>query len=691
MKRKQWKIARPAPGQVEQLQAVPGVSGLAALVLAARGIVGQQAAAFLDTAPHLADPFLLADMDRAVREIRRALEAGEKIAVYGDYDVDGVTATTVLIQYLRRQGAPCEYYIPDRISEGYGLNREAIRRLHEKGCRLMITVDSGITAVEEAQYAARLGMRLIVTDHHECQGQLPKAAAVVNPRRPDSAYPFRELAGVGVAFQLVRALEQDQPLEALLDAYGDIVAVGTVADVMPLVGENRAIVAYGLKRLEQTENQGLRMLMQKVGIQGPVSSNSVSFSMAPRINAAGRMGAAGQAVELFLTKDPDQAAALAEWLCQLNRRRQQEENNIYQQIMEQLDSTFDPARQKAIVLWGENWHNGVIGIVASRLADRYGVPTVLISMDGEKGKGSGRSVPGFNLYEALEHCAGCLERCGGHELAVGLTICRDQLEIFRRQFEEYAARQMQQGGAAPLLAVDAQVEPGALTVPAVRSLEVLEPFGMGNPQPVFCLRGLRLEEITPISSDRHIKMLLSGAGQNFYAFLFGMASGSCPFVCGDEVDAAFAAEINSYRGRESVQLVLKDLAWSEQEDRRDQAMDQVYGAFCRGEAIEPRQALAITPTRDDLVAVFRHVKAHAQQGRLVCPPRTLYRRIRYEAMKGMNLGKLLICLDIFQEFDIFACRPWDGSLEITVLQRQGKADINGSRILKQLLLQSSRE
>ena len=254
---------------------------------------------------------------------------------------------------------------------------------------------------------------------------------------------------MGVAFQLVRALEQDQPLEALLDAYGDIVAVGTVADVMPLVGENRAIVAYGLKRLEQTENQGLRMLMQKVGIQGPVSSNSVSFSMAPRINAAGRMGAAGQAVELFLTKDPDQAAALAEWLCQLNRRRQQEENNIYQQIMEQLDSTFDPARQKAIVLWGENWHNGVIGIVASRLADRYGVPTVLISMDGEKGKGSGRSVPGFNLYEALEHCAGCLERCGGHELAVGLTICRDQLEIFRRQFEEYAARQMQQGGRRP--------------------------------------------------------------------------------------------------------------------------------------------------------------------------------------------------------------------------------------------------
>lgn len=686
MKKKLWKIAPAQPEQAALLQRELGLSPLAASALAARGIWGRQAQDFLDTSlSRLGDPFLLPDMDKAAAEIRRALAAGDKIAVYGDYDVDGVTGAALLMRYLRAQGADCVYYIPDRLSEGYGLNQAAVRRLAEEGCRLMITVDSGITAIAEIEYAVGLGMNVIVTDHHECMDRLPPALAVINPRRPDSPYPFRELAGVGVAFKLICALERDRPLEELMAQYADIVAIGTVADVMPLVGENRTIVAQGLGLLEHTGNQGLRMLMQKLGLDpAAVSANAVGFTMAPRINAAGRMGGAGQAAELFLTEDPRQAMALAEELCELNRRRQQEENDIFQQIVGRLDGQFDPKQDKALVLWGENWHNGVIGIVASRLADRYGVPAVLISLDGQMGKGSGRSVPGFNLYAALEHCGELLEKYGGHELAAGLTVRRENLEEFRRRLAEYAAQRLDQDQIQPFISVDCLTQPDQLTLASVQSLSALEPFGMGNPQPVFCMREMTVEEITPISQDRHIKLQLSKEGQSFFAFLFGVGSANCPFLCGDQIDAAFSAEINRYRGRQSVQLVLKDAVWSQQEDARDQQDLALYQHFCQGRPISPDQALALRPVRDDLVAVFRHIKARARQGRLRVLPRSLYRQVRYESARPMNLGKLLVCLDIFQEFDIFDCAPAGEEMDITVLNRQGKADINGSKILKRL-------
>ena len=691
MKKKQWNIAPACPQQAQALSEDLGLSPLAASVLAARGMNPQTGRAFLDSAPsHLADPFLLADMDKAVAAIEQAIARGDKIAIYGDYDVDGVTATTLLIQYLRGRGVCCEYYIPDRINEGYGLNPCAIRCLVEQGCKLMITVDSGITAVEEAKLAGELGLGLIITDHHECKDALPQALAVVNPRRADSAYAFRELAGVGVAFKLVCALEKHRPVEELLDEYADIVAVGTVADVMPLVEENRTIVTWGLGRLAQTQNQGMRMLMQKLGIEGQgISSNAISFTMAPRINAAGRMGGADKAVELFLAQSPQQAQGLADYLCELNRQRQVEENEIYQQLVSQLNVSFDSKVQKAILLWGENWHNGVIGIVASRLADRFGVPTVLISLDGQQGKGSGRSTAGFNLYAALESCSDLLEKYGGHELAVGLTVHADQLERLQQKFYAYAMEHMAQGEVLPLVQVDCLVEPGQINQPSIESLAKLEPFGMGNPQPLFCMRGMRIEELTPISSDRHTKFILSQGEHSFCAFLFGVGGINCPFVCGDEVDIVFSAEINHFRGRTSVQLVLKDMVWSQPEQAQDERSLALYRQFAGGDPLESRQALQLSPTRDELVAVFRHVKAHAQQSKLLCRPRTLYRRIRYESARGMNLGKLLVCLDVFDEFSIFDCRLWGDQTDITVLNRQDKADINGSQILGRLLQQAN--
>ena len=687
MKQKKWILAAEDLGRAALLAGECKLDRLPSRVLAARGIENRaQAEEFLDSSPaRVHDPFLMRDMDKAVACIRQAIADHVKIAVYGDYDVDGVTATCVLIEYLRGQGAECTYYIPDRLGEGYGLNEAAIQSLYDEGCRLLITVDSGITAVEEAVFAKSIGLKLLITDHHECKEQLPEAEAVVNPRREGSAYPFRELAGVGVAFKLVCALSEGRTTEELLDEYSDVVAVGTIADVMPLVGENRVIVTHGLRRLQNTRNAGLRALMQKLGLdQKPLSSNSVSFIMAPRINAAGRLGGASSAARMFLTDDPQEAAELAEHLCELNRRRQEEENGIYEQITARLKEQPELTHGRSLVLWDDGWHNGVIGIVSSRLSDRYGVPCVLISMTGDVGKGSGRSIKGFNLYAALEKNAALLEKYGGHELAVGLTIRRDNLPQLRQALEEYAVS-AQSEDIVPCVNVDCGVEPGELTLKDVKSLSVLEPFGMGNPQPTFLMTGVRVEEITPISHDRHIKLHLQKDGRAFYGFVFGMGARSCPFVRGDLLDLVFAAEINTYRGVENVQLVVKDLRWSQSEEEADGQSMATYRLWREGGELTPAQARLLSPSREELVAVFRHIKANAEDGVLYGSARTIYRQVRYESRTGLNLGRFLVCLDVFAEFSLFDYTLSGEEITIRLRAYTGKADINGSLIIRRLL------
>ena len=689
MKKKKWLISADHKACAERVAGELGLSRLTARVLAARGCdTTEKARDFMtQSVEGIHDPFLLKDMDKAVYEIRQAIENKQKIAVYGDYDVDGVTATCIMIQYLRKMGADCTYYIPDRLGEGYGLNEAAIQTLYDEGCRLLITVDSGITAEEEAEYAKKLGLKLIITDHHECKEILPVAAAVVNPRRVDNQYPFRELAGVGVAFKVICALERHRPIEELLAEYADVVAVGTIADVMPLVGENRIIVSYGLKYLQNTKNYGLRSLMQKLGLDTKVvTSNAVSFTMAPRINAAGRLGGASSAARMFLTDDPQEAAALAEHLCNLNHRRQEEENGIYEQITARLKAHPELTRGKTMLLWGDGWHNGVIGIVSSRLSDRYGVPCLLVSMTGDVGKGSGRSIKGFNLYAALEKNAHLLEKYGGHELAVGFTVKRENAEALRQALEDYA-NETQAEEIVPCVNVDCVVEPQELSLREVRGLTALEPFGMGNPQPVFLMNDVRIEEITPISHDRHIKLHLSRQGRYFYAFVFGMGAKSCQFVKGDLLDIVFSAEINSYRGNESTQLVIKDVRWAQCEEQADREAWTVYHAFAAGETIDHEDAALLAPTREELVAVFRHVKANAEDRMLSAPAATLYRKVRYEAKacSRMNVGKLLICLDIFRECGIFDYDINDTDVNIRIMNYQGKADVNGSAVLKTLM------
>ena len=687
MKMKRWVTAKPNLETVRSLARSCGFTPLAAAALCARGIDTPEAArAFLETDPaKLHDPMLLPDMAKARDTIRRAIEQGKKIAVFGDYDVDGVTSTCVMTRVLRSLGADVRHYIPDRLSEGYGLSMGAMDRLAQDGIGLIVTVDSGVSAFEEIARARELGMEVVVTDHHECREELPDANAVVNPKRADSTYPFAELAGVGVAFKLACALAGDGQQRAVLEQYADLVALGTVADVMLLVGENRIIVAAGLRRMAETQNVGLSMLLHESGQQGKrLTASTISFILAPRINAAGRLGHADMAAELFLTDDPRRAQTLAMALCEQNKQRQATENQILEQALQKLRREYDPLEDQVIVLAGEDWHHGVIGIVSSRICDRYACPTVLIALEDGIGKGSGRSVKGFNLYEALCDSAPLLERFGGHELAAGLTIREENIQQFHENMEAWAREHVNPQELMPILHIDCPIAPEFISTEATRGLDVLEPFGMGNPQPVFSMCDLLVEEITPISSDRHVRLTLSKDGQIYTAMLFGTGQGGCGFAQGNYVDAAFCLEINEYRGRCSVQLVIRDIQLSTCEVMADQKILNLYNRFMSDGALTAREARVLLPERRDLVAVWRHILSRSEDGWLSVPDGALSRRVSWESRREINIGKLLVCLDVFSESRLLSYHFREGQLNIVLKHIEGKADISKSVVLKTL-------
>lgn len=674
MKMKRWVTAKPNLETVRSLARSCGFTPLAAAALCARGIDTPEAArAFLETDPaKLHDPMLLPDMAKARDTIRRAIEQGKKIAVFGDYDVDGVTSTCVMTRVLRSLGADVRHYIPDRLSEGYGLSMGAMDRLAQDGIGLIVTVDSGVSAFEEIARARELGMEVVVTDHHECREELPDANAVVNPKRADSIYPFAELAGVGVAFKLASALAGDGQQRAVLEQYADLVALGTVADVMPLVGENRIIVAAGLRRMAETQNVGLSMLLHESGQQGKrLTASTISFILAPRINAAGRLGHADMAAELFLTDDPRRAQTLAMALCEQNKQRQATENQILEQALQKLRREYDPLEDQVIVLAGEGWHHGVIGIVSSRICDRYACPTVLIALEDGIGKGSGRSVKGFNLYEALCDSAPLLERFGGHELAAGLTIREENIQQFHENMEVWAREHVNPQELMPILHIDCPIAPEFISTEATRGLDVLEPFGMGNPQPVFSMCDLLVEEITPISSDRHVRLTLSKDGQTYTAMLFGTGQGGCGFAQGNYVDAAFCLEINEYRGRCSVQLVIRDIQLSTCEVMADQKILNLYNRFMSDGELTAREARVLLPERRDLVAVWRHILSRSEDGWLSVPDGALSRRVSWESRREINIGKLLVCLDVFSESRLLSYHFREGQLNIVLKHIEG--------------------
>ncbi len=658
-----WKIPyKPTYVPQELLEA--GYSALLAAVLNVRGLGdGEAARAFLECDDALlGNPLLMTDMPQAVMRITRAIALGETVAVYGDYDVDGITSTCMMTDYLRRKGLQCEYYIPDRMEEGYGINTAAIESLRDKGVSLIITVDCGVTTVEEAAFAASLGIDMIVTDHHECREELPDVIAVVDPKRPDCNYPSRDLAGVGVAFKLLCALEGNPA--PILEAYSDLVAVGTIADVMPLVGENRYIIKHGLRKLMTSPRPGLRALIEEAGLGDKrITATNIGFTLAPRLNASGRLGQASMAAELLLTDSPRTAASRAADLCQLNRDRQMLETDIWKQAQDMIG---DARPDRPIVLSCETWHQGVIGIAASRLTEAYNVPAIMICLDGNKGRGSCRSCGGFNLFEALSACSEYLEGFGGHALAAGLTITRENIPAFTEAIGQYYLANPGQGEKS--LDIDLCADsPELLTMDCVEDLELMEPCGTGNARPTLCMTRAYLSSMSPIGGGRHLRLLVEKFGHSYECVFFSRTAAELGVQVGSWVDIAFFPQINEFRSRRSVQLLLSDLR-----PHHSGLSDSILeGKF----PVCPETA---APSRDDLGQLWRSIIHWGS--RLTMNKTALFERLA----PSMWDSRIAIGLKVFEELGLISL-SFDGeNISISCLPDCGKVKLEDSAILAQL-------
>ncbi len=707
----------------EALAAELSISPLCARLLCNRGYTDAHAAElFLGNDERVwHDPVLMADMIPAVARTLEAVRAGESIVIYGDYDVDGVTSVTSLYIYLRSIGAHVSGYIPNRLGEGYGMSVSAVDRLAADGVKLIITVDTGITANHEIAHAAALGVDTVVTDHHECHGDLPVCAAVVNPHRPDCPYPFKELAGVGVVFKFICACEAVRaglsPIEAfraMSEQFIDLVAIGTIADVMPLEDENRFIVSRGLAMLDHTERPGLVALLDAISgsaqsksaatgtAQAPkkprrrVNSGLVGFGIAPRINAAGRIAHAMQAVELLLCEDPEEAATRAEALCEINARRQVEENRIAEQAYAMIDNDLsDTPRPSVIVLENDGWMQGIVGIVSSRITEKYGLPSILISFDGavgdeptdeDIGKGSGRSVKGLNLVEALADSQELLVRFGGHELAAGLTIRRADIPAFRKRINEYAAARLTEDMTAVRYEADCEVRAEELTMEIAEELERLEPFGVGNQTPLFVLRNAVVQKIISLAGGKHTKLTLYRDGHFYNAIWFGMATSRLPAVSGDTVDVLFHLNINDYQGVRSLQLLLQDMRPSVTVAEMRRYERERFLEVVNDAPIRPEED--IVPTREDIACVFTLLRQDARLGNATVTERTLSVRIAHTplgAVTPINGIKLRLILRILEEMGVASiCEPDEGIFCFEIRFDAPKTSIDASPLLQSL-------
>lgn len=562
---KVWKIVETPLEQAYELAKQLGVSPLLGQLLVNRGITDpEKASAFL--APkidQLPDPFLFKDMGQAVDRLEKAVKDQEQVLVYGDYDVDGVTSVALFIRVLGRLlPGKILYYIPKRLEEGYGLHLSSLQRAASKGVKLVITVDCGITAVEESRYLKNNGIDLIITDHHEPQTDLPEACAIIDPKVPDSGYPFSQLAGVGVAFKLLQGLASRIPdLKERLFKNLDLVAFGTVADIVPLLEENRIIVKYGLEQIRKHENVGMRALIQTAGLgEREIDTGHIGYLLAPRINAAGRMGNPSIGVKLFLTNDPVQALDLAKELEKENQRRQLIENKVLQEAQLQIEAEPEFVQEHALVLAGEGWHPGVIGIVASKLVEIYHKPVILVGFEGDEGRGSGRSIAGFNLFEAIEACGQYLVRYGGHEFAAGLTVARDQFPDFKRAFLDIAKASLNQEDLLPWLKIESMIDLTGIDLELVRELNKLAPCGPANPTPILGCKALQLVEYRNVGENgKHLKLKVSAANVIREGIGFNLGSLNQELASTKEVDLAFSLEENNWNGSTQVQLNLKDV------------------------------------------------------------------------------------------------------------------------------------
>lgn len=681
MRYKQWKIAHPSPEGRAQLERA-GIPSLLACVLSARGVTEPEQAWKLLTPGEepLLDPMLLKDMDRAALRVGRALKTGELMAVYGDYDVDGITSTCLLTDCLTRLGGRVRSYIPDRLEEGYGLNEEAVLHLARQGVTLIITVDCGITAAREVEFARELGIDVVITDHHECKQAIPEAAAVVDPHRPDCPYPFKGLAGVGVALKLAMAAAGPDRAGLVFREYADLAAVGTVADVMPMTGENRTIVQTGLAALAHPRRVGLAQLMEEAGLgDKPVTSVSIGYTLAPRINAAGRMGQADLAAELLLTRDPGSAAALAQELCALNRERQTIECEIFQECVQRLERR---PQSGIILLADEHWHQGVVGIVASRLTEKYSCPAFMVCLDQGIGKGSCRSWGGVNLFHLLTQCQDLLEGFGGHAMAAGFTVREENIPALERRLRQLVLEERAGEELPSLLEIDAAVLPQELTVEAVEALDALEPCGAGNPRPVLVLTGAHVISAAQVGRGRHLKLRLEGRGVPLDAIFFSVDGSELGLTPGCRVDVAFYPQINDFRGVRSVQLQVVDLRHAM---TRAQLEQSIYEKYRRGEPLSPQEAQSLLPTRAEFVCLWRYLERQCAGQTFL--EDTLARIAQKSARSGGQSERpnhTLVCLEVMEERGLISLERQSGRVQITLHRLEHKVDLNASAILRRL-------
>ena len=616
--RSEYTVSSP---EVSELASKLGITPVTALLLYNRNVRDiESAKKFIRLSDScIYDPFLIKDMDKAATRILKAVENGEKIVIYGDYDVDGVTSVSILYMYLSWLGSRPSYYIPGRAKEGYGVNNEAIDKISQEGASLIITVDTGITAFDEAKYANTLGIDMVITDHHECPELLPEALAVVNIKRGDCPYPFKELAGVGVVFKLICAMEislsksedeKEKRLAKVFEKYIDLVAIGTVADVMPLVDENRLFVSMGLSSMKKNIRPCIRMLLEASGSKialgndtSALSSSTISYTLAPRINAAGRMESAQSAVEFFLSDDSEKSRELAIKLCDINRRRQEEENLIVDSAVKKMGKITEDTR--IIVLSERDWSSGVIGIVASRITERFGLPCIIISFDENGvGKGSGRSIKGVNLVDALSACSDLLIKFGGHSLAAGLTISSENLEKFISRINGYIKSHSENISLVPTIEYEAELSSREISIKQVKEQEMLEPFGVSNPIPVFRICGALVEDIMELAGGRHTKLTVSKDGISHQVLLFGVPRSTLDIIVSDRVDVLFCMSLNQYKMTTSVQLIARDIKLCRNDVTSDER--KKYSELMAGATHYRDEDLL--PSRDELAMVYRYIR-----------------------------------------------------------------------------------
>lgn len=721
-KEKIWSL-RYTDGDVQAREAVLRlseelkISPVCAKLIYNRGYrTADKAREFLNTdISMLHDPYLMKDMERATERICRALEKNEKITVYGDYDVDGVTSVSLLYLYLKSHGADIDYYIPSRNKEGYGVSVSAIDKLAQRGTELIITVDTGITATKEVEYAKGLGIDTVVTDHHECYASLPCADAVINPHRPDCGYPFCDLAGVGVVFKLVCALEEylnprcgkPECAQRIVEKYIDLVAIGTVADVMPLCDENRFIVDRGIRKIAVTDRTGLSALIEASYLSGSnaqpavgqskqkrrkINTGFIGFTLAPRINAAGRISSAQKAVELLLCEDMAEAQIKAQELCEINLCRQIEENRIAEQAYKMIEQSHNFDKDKVIILDDDSWQQGIIGIVSSRITEKYGLPSILISYEGatrgfacsdDIGKGSGRSIKGLNLVNALNACEDLLEKFGGHALAAGLSVRRGNVALFREKFNQYVSEHLTEEDIKVRYEADCELDISEATMDLVRGIDMLEPFGVANSAPVFIIRNLEIDKITSLGAGNHSKIFFMGEAQHINAVCFGVSASKLDFCRGDKIDILCQLSVNEFRGTKTLQFIVQDLRISETYMKSVNEGRKRYADILKGGQFSASEN--IIPSRDEVATVYKLLRGELSTGHTLISDRTLKSYIDISSDGSIGYVKLRFILDIINDMKVMDITEVSENIfEFQINQNARKTSIEASQTFKML-------